>query len=84
VSEGLKEVSDSIMKIRNAVEYVKSSPSRFDKFKGCVEREKLLLKGLLCLDVPTRWNSIYKMLVAAEKCQSIFQLMEWTLCFYVV
>jgi hypothetical protein len=34
VIDGLKEVSDSIMKVRNAVKYVKSSPSRFEKFKG--------------------------------------------------
>jgi len=28
------------------------------------------------LDVPTRWNSTFKMLEGAEKCQSAFELME--------
>jgi hypothetical protein len=76
VTDGLKEVSDSIVKVRNAVKYVKSSPSRFDKFKACMETEKIQFKGLLCLDVPTRWNSTYKMLEAAEKCQNALHLME--------
>jgi hypothetical protein len=76
VTEGLKEVNDSIEKVQNAMKYVKSSPSRFKKFKGCLEREQIPFKGLLFLDVATRWNSTYKMLEGAEKCQSAFQLME--------
>ena len=62
--------------VRSAVKYVKSSPSRFEKFRSCVEREQLTFKGLLCLDVPTRWNSTFLMLEGAEKCQSAFQLIE--------
>jgi hypothetical protein len=31
-TNGLKEVSDSILKARNAVKYMKSSPSSFEKF----------------------------------------------------
>jgi hypothetical protein len=76
VTKGLKEVEDSIVRVRIAVKYVKSLPSRFEKFKSCVEREQLTFKGLLCLDVPTRWNSTFFMLEGAKKCQSAFQLME--------
>jgi hypothetical protein len=76
VTEGLKEVEDSIMRNRSAVKYVKSSPVRFEKFKGCIEREQLTFKGLLCLDVSTRWNSTFFMLEGVKKCQSAFQLME--------
>jgi hypothetical protein len=65
VSKGLKEVDESIMKVRSAVKYVKSSPARFESFKTCMEREKINFKGLLCLDVPTRWNSTFKMLEGA-------------------
>ncbi|KAK2645509.1 hypothetical protein Ddye_020704 [Dipteronia dyeriana] len=32
-SDGLKDLHDSIVAIRNAVKYVKSSPSRLDRFK---------------------------------------------------
>jgi len=68
VTEGLKEVDKSIMRVRSAVKYMKSSPARFESFKTCLERENINFKGLLCLDVPTRWNSTFKMLEGAEKC----------------
>jgi hypothetical protein len=45
VSEGLKEVDNSIVKVISAVKYVKSSPSRFENFKTCIEREKITFKG---------------------------------------
>jgi hypothetical protein len=76
LSEGLKEVDDSIVKVRSVVKYMKSSPSRFENFKTCIERETITFKGLLCIDVPTRWNSTFKMLEDAEKCQNAFELME--------
>jgi len=76
VFDDLKEVDESIVKVRSAVKYVKSSPQRFENFKYCMEREKIAFKGLLCLDVPTRWNSTFKMLEGAEKCQSAFDLLE--------
>jgi hypothetical protein len=69
VSEGLKEVDKTIVKVRSTVKYVKSSPARFESFKTCMEREKLNYKGFLCLYVPTRWNSTFKMLEGVEKCQ---------------
>jgi hypothetical protein len=65
-----------IVRVRSAVKYVKSSPARFEMFKVCIEREQLAFKGLLCLDVPARWNTTFFMLEGAEKCQAIFQLME--------
>jgi hypothetical protein len=61
VCAGLKEVDESIVKVRSDVKYVKSSPPRFESFKACMEREKLNYKGFLCLDVPTRWNSTFMM-----------------------
>jgi hypothetical protein len=39
-------------------------------------KRKLNYKGFLCLDVPTRWNSTFKMLESAEKCQNVFELLE--------
>ncbi|KAG6681395.1 hypothetical protein I3842_13G090600 [Carya illinoinensis] len=75
MTEGVKDVNESIVKVRNAVAYVKSTPSRFDKFKSCVEMQKIQSKGL-CLDVPNRWNSTSMMLDVAEKCQSAFELLQ--------
>lgn len=67
VCEGLKEAHASIISIRNAVKYVKSSPAREQKFKECASQEKINCKSLVFLDVPTRWNSTYLMLEAALK-----------------
>ena len=49
VMEGLKEVNTSILKVRNAVKYVKSSPSMLEKFKSCVERQKLVKRVFFAL-----------------------------------
>ena len=76
VSDGLKEISPSLASIRNAVRYVRSSPARFKRFKECVAEEGIESKALLCLDVPTRWNSTYLMLEAALKYQKVFEKME--------
>ena len=76
VTEGLKEKHRSISSIRNAIRYVRSSPSRLLKFKECVVKEGIECKGLLSLDVPTRWNSTYLMLEIALKFQTAFKRME--------
>ena len=76
VCEGLKDQNESVVKIRNAVRYVRSSPSRLQTFKNCVEREKIPSKSLVCLDLPTRWNSTYMMLEAAVKFQNAFERLQ--------
>uniref|UniRef100_A0A803NBW0 BED-type domain-containing protein n=1 Tax=Chenopodium quinoa TaxID=63459 RepID=A0A803NBW0_CHEQI len=65
VSDGLKIVNESITRVRQAVRFIKQSPSRLVRFKKCVVEEKINSKKLLCLDVPTRWNSTFLMLDAA-------------------
>ncbi|KAK3204270.1 hypothetical protein Dsin_018316 [Dipteronia sinensis] len=47
--------------------------ARLQKFKSCAEKEKISSNKLLCLDVPTRWNSTYLMLDSAEKFQKAFE-----------
>ena len=54
VTEGLKDYNESITKIRDVVKFVRASPSRLQKFKTYVEREKISSKKLVCLYVPTR------------------------------
>ena len=76
VKEGLKEVDDSVIRIRSAVKYVRSSPARLLRFKACVEKVKIESKSLVCLDVETRWNSTYLMLESAIKFQAAFDMLE--------
>ena len=65
VGDDLREIDASIVKVHEAVRSVKSSPNRNHTFMGFVERLGIESKSLLCLDVPTRWNSIYLMLETA-------------------
>jgi hypothetical protein len=74
VTEGLKVVDKSIMRVKSAVKYVKSSPTRFESFKTCLKRENINFKGLLCLNVPTRWNSTFKMLEGAKNFKVLLNL----------
>ncbi|KAK1398965.1 hypothetical protein POM88_008828 [Heracleum sosnowskyi] len=72
VKDGLKEQHDSIARIRNATRYVRSSPARLEKFRKCVEREKIKCDKMVVLDVDTRWNSTYTMLEVTVKYEGAF------------
>lgn len=76
VKDRLKEFNPTIDNIRNAVKYFRSSPSRLQKFKCCIEREKIACKKLAVLDVPTRWNSTFLMSDSALNFEKAFERME--------
>ena len=76
MQEGLKGIHNSIVKVRNALRYVKLSPKMMDRFKEVVDDEKIQSKSLLSLDVPTRWNSTYLMLEVVEKFETAFDRMH--------
>jgi hypothetical protein len=72
VQDGLKEVDNSIKRVRAAVRFVKNGTSRVVKFKECAVLEKVESKAYLSLDVCTRWNSTYEMLTAACIYEKVF------------
>ncbi|KAF7808335.1 zinc finger BED domain-containing protein RICESLEEPER 2-like [Senna tora] len=76
VNDGLKDMHESVYRIRNAVRFVRASPSRLQKFKSCVEQARIQEKNMVQLDVPTRWNSTYIMLESALKFQKAFKRSE--------
>jgi hypothetical protein len=75
VHEGLKDVDDSIVRIRNMVEYVNGSLQRLALFKSCAEKKTSGYHASLTLDVPTQWNSTYTMLDVAKKYEMAFEIM---------
>ena len=76
VKDGLKEIDDSIVRIRTAVRYIRASTGRHNKFLACIESAKIPYKGSLNIDQETRWNSTYTMLDTALKFQKAFDLFE--------
>ncbi|XP_059671033.1 zinc finger BED domain-containing protein RICESLEEPER 2-like [Cornus florida] len=76
VKDGLSDVNGSIVRIREAMKYVRSSPQRGERFQACVKRENITFKSHLCLNVSTRWNSTYLMLEVAVKFQKTFERLE--------
>ncbi|KAI4331923.1 hypothetical protein L6164_016869 [Bauhinia variegata] len=76
VNDGLKDLNPSIVSIRNAIRYVRSSPQRLQKFKQAAHAEKISSGASLCFDVPTRWNSTYTMLEHAIPFQKAFERLE--------
>ena len=71
VKGGLEDIDGSISRIRAAVKYIRSSPSRLSKFKACIEKKKIEYKPI-CLDFENRWDSTYLMLEAALMNQEAF------------
>ncbi|KAH9751304.1 hypothetical protein KPL71_014240 [Citrus sinensis] len=53
VTEGLKELEQSMVSVRNAVKYVRSSTARMQAFQIRVQQEKINCRGIVILDCPT-------------------------------
>jgi len=62
VWDGLNVVGKPVKRVRAIVRFIRQSPSRLQRFHKCAITEKIERKAFLSLDVPTRWNSTYKML----------------------
>ena len=77
VGDGIREIDASIAKVLEVVRYVKFSQNRNQIFMGFVERLGIESKSLLCLDVPTRWNSTYLMLKTTQNFEKVFIQMDF-------
>jgi hypothetical protein len=66
------------------VRFVRASSVRMARFKRCIEQLDIQSKKVVCLDVPTRWNSTYLILSIAEKYQRGFEVLGEEDCQLVV
>ena len=73
--EGLGDLGENVMAIRNAVQYVRSSTNRLNAFDQRVTTGKMT-RGSLPMDVKTRWNSTFLMLSRALQFRVAFDKME--------
>lgn len=74
VSDGLKMVKHIVSKVRECSKWIHSSQARQQNFEDaivgcCVE---LVSRQCPVLDVPTRWNSVYLMLVSTILYKNVF------------
>ncbi|KAL2934984.1 putative AC transposase [Bienertia sinuspersici] len=65
VQSGMKVIDNSVLKLREAINYIAASDARLRTFEKCVSNSKCNFVGKLRLDCPTRWNSTYLMLKRA-------------------
>lgn len=72
VQDGLKDVSESVKKVRECVRYIRNSPVRLTKFREVADLVGIESKACLSLDVPTRWSSTYLMLKTATVFEKAF------------
>ena len=63
VQDGLKDIEQSVVEIRESVKYVRGSQTRKQNFLECVSKVGLDRKRGLRQDVTTRWNSIFLCLI---------------------
>ena len=73
--EGLGDLGENVLAIRNAVQYVRSSTNRLNAFDQRVTTGKMT-RGSLPMDVKTRWNSTFLMLSRALQFRVAFDRME--------
>nr|KAJ0184755.1 hypothetical protein LSAT_V11C900485380 [Lactuca sativa] len=65
VKYGLNYQNYHVECIQKAVQYIRLSPQRINKFKKAIKDCGLQMKKFLCGDTPTRWNSNFKLLKSA-------------------
>lgn len=79
--DGISEIKDIVVVIRDSVEYIRRSDARLKIFSEIVKQLNLPERKLID-DCRTSWNSTYEMLAAASKFKDVrgernFDVLEW-------
>ena len=62
VRDGMRIIHSAIQEIHELLKHIDSSPSRLQVFNAIASGKGLASKSGIYLDIPTRWNSTYKMI----------------------
>lgn len=76
VQDALGALSDITHKIRESIQYARSSQLMQEKFIELTQQEGVNSQKCLTLDDPWRWNSTYFMLDAAVEYKDVFLLLQ--------
>ena len=78
VKDGLKQVDSTLEKIRDIAYNINCSQTKHELFFDCCKIANMKRKNI-SLDIPTRWNSTYKLLQNITKYKKVEQLYEMQL-----
>ncbi|KAI4331198.1 hypothetical protein MLD38_029407 [Melastoma candidum] len=70
--DALGSMARTIKKIRDSVKYVKTSEAHEEKFDELKQQLNVLSNKVLLIDDATKWDTTYKMLVAACELKEVF------------
>ncbi|XP_020271523.1 zinc finger BED domain-containing protein RICESLEEPER 2-like [Asparagus officinalis] len=73
VQDGISVIALTIENVRESIKFINHSEARLKTFSAIVQQLQLREKKLI-LDVPTRWNSTYLMLITALKFKDAFPM----------
>jgi hypothetical protein len=76
VQDGLSEIFEIVDCVRDGIKYLVASESRLIKFSEISKQLQLASKELI-LDVPTWWNSTYKMLSTTIAFKGVFLMYSY-------
>jgi len=71
VQDGMRTIHSVIKMIRELLKHIDSSPSRLQAFNSIANGKGVASKAGVYLDVPTRWNSTYKMIREASDYKAV-------------
>jgi hypothetical protein len=72
VQDGMRVIHVAIDKIREILKYIEHSPSRIQAFNSIASSKSLPPKSGFALDVPTHWNSTFKMIREILSYKAVF------------
>nr|ABA96974.1 AC transposase, putative [Oryza sativa Japonica Group] len=72
LEDGMRVIHVAIDKIREILKYIEHSPSRIQAFNSIASSKSLPPKSGFALDVPTHWNSTFKMIREILSYKAVF------------